>query len=500
MRSNIYIIHAPEDADIANEIRNGIHSLLASREIECSAEPKEIRERDSETAALRNIEESQVVVVIFSSNANSSRLVERQLRHAVELNKYVILFCVEELEPTASQKELFLSVEYVIRSELLPKVRLFLLAERIRVLNPEAESIPSFFSYLGLDEDRAEETNSTTHAEPGRADFAEYAYSTEYLPVEKKEKDRAAKDREMKAAAAQGSPVKGPAVQPAGWWRPLFRRQAGRAIDRVDCSIFAPSMVAPAESFLVQVFAHLRDEAEAARKLAIEFDREAERRGKKTLEAQIQQGTSLTFHLVMPGLSIIGPVQSLNWWGSTESVQFEVNVPEDCKDTTIIGTVNVCSENVPVGHIKFKVSIGSTVTADASPQLAGDTAQMYRRAFISYATQDRTEVLKRVQMLSRLNIDFFQDVLSLEPGARWEKELYRHIDESDLFLLFWSSAAKESKWVLEEIRYALNRKGGDDLTPPEILPVIIEGPPPIEPPKELAHLHFNDYLVYFMAK
>ena len=30
-------------------------------------------------------------------------------------------------------------------------------------------------------------------------------------------------------------------------------------------------------------------------------------------------------------------------------------------------------------------------------------------------------------------------------------ELFRHIDECDLFLLFWSTAAKQSRWVLKEV-------------------------------------------------
>jgi hypothetical protein len=48
------------------------------------------------------------------------------------------------------------------------------------------------------------------------------------------------------------------------------------------------------------------------------------------------------------------------------------------------------------------------------------------------------------------------------------------------------------------MRYALRSKGGDDLAPPEIKPIVIEGPPPPPPPMELGHLHFNDYLLYFM--
>jgi hypothetical protein len=65
-------------------------------------------------------------------------------------------------------------------------------------------------------------------------------------------------------------------------------------------------------------------------------------------------------------------------------------------------------------------------------------------------------------------------------------------------LLFWSTAAKESPWVLREVRYALERKGGNEAAPPEIRPVPIEGPPPVLPPEELKHLHFNDRLLYFM--
>ena len=109
------------------------------------------------------------------------------------------------------------------------------------------------------------------------------------------------------------------------------------------------------------------------------------------------------------------------------------------------------------------------------------------------------EVLKRVQMLERVKIDFFQDVLSLEPGERWAKALYKNIDRSDVFLLFWSSNAKKSKWVLREVRYAMNLHGGDDLAPPEIVPVLIEGPPPVAPPPELKDLHFNDKFLYFIA-
>lgn len=279
------------------------------------------------------------------------------------------------------------------------------------------------------------------------------------------------------------------------WW-PF--RSCGPARDLVDCTVFAPPIVPAGQTVFIQVFVHLPEAVSAAWRLAREFDAEAKRRAFKSLPAEIARGTILTFHLAMPPASIAEPMQSLVWRGRPEPVQFAVVVPSDLPDpTALIGTVTVSQENVPFGHIKFKLSVSHDGKSEP-PAALGDATHCYRKAFISYASIDRTEVLKRVQLLRSLRIRFFQDVLDLEPGDRWERQLYRHIDESDLFLLFWSKAARESRWVQEEIRYALMRKGGDDAAPPAILPVILEGPPPPKPPEELAYLHFDDYMLYFM--
>jgi len=63
---------------------------------------------------------------------------------------------------------------------------------------------------------------------------------------------------------------------------------------------------------------------------------------------------------------------------------------------------------------------------------------------------------------------------------------------TSVIFLFWSSAARKSKWVKRELEYALARKEGNDTAPPEIIPIIIEGPPPPKPPEILSHLHFSE--------
>jgi len=139
------------------------------------------------------------------------------------------------------------------------------------------------------------------------------------------------------------------------------------------------------------------------------------------------------------------------------------------------------------------------VVADDARPTAPDAREIetrrYRRAFVSYSSHDRAEVLRRVQAFKILGLSVFQDILELDPGERWEKRLYQEIDTCDVFMLFWSSSAAASEWVLKEIDYAVTRKQGDEERAPAIQPVPIEGPPIVPPPPSLKDLHFNDSLL-----
>ena len=150
------------------------------------------------------------------------------------------------------------------------------------------------------------------------------------------------------------------------------------------------------------------------------------------------------------------------------------------------------------GPRQVKLDIEPAAAGRSALAPVGDQAKRYTRAFLSYASADRPKVLDRVQMLRLLRVDYFQDLLTLEPGERWEQRLFEEIERSDLFILFWSRQARASKWVRRETRHALGFRAGE-LGAPEICPVIVEGPPVARPWRELADLHFNDSLLYIKA-
>lgn len=291
--------------------------------------------------------------------------------------------------------------------------------------------------------------------------------------------------------------------EPLGMGDEGMAAQAEEPEEEVSSTVYAPTEAPPGDSFLVQVFVHLPEQAALLDELAKEADDAAKQRMTAKLKKKIRRGTELAFHLTMPGLEIDEAVQSCTWEGEPVWVQFGVTIPQERKPGNLIGTVVVSESSIPIGHLKFKFKITGTTPqetpAPVSEPLPAGSMVRYKQAFISYTSQDRAEVLKRVQMLNLVKVKFFQDLLTLEPGDSWEKMLYQYIDQSDVFYLFWSKAASESKWVRKEIEYAIKRKAGNEETSPEIVPVIIEGPPAARPPEDLSFLHFNDKFIYFIS-
>lgn len=281
----------------------------------------------------------------------------------------------------------------------------------------------------------------------------------------------------------------------------LLKRQPAKGeakADLVDCSVFAPPVAAPGAQIIVQVFLHLPQQAERATFLASVVDPTAALKGVKTLEAEIPRGARVTVSFSCKDLDVDEPEQTLVWRGEPTFAQFVVALPTNSHGRSFMPVVRISVDGTLLGRLVFRVSAEANVT-ERTAQPAGVSARRYQRAFVSYAAADRKRVLERVQMLQATRISFFQDVLSLDPGTRWQKELFKEIDQCDLFLLFWSSSAKDSEWVIKEALYALERQSRSTDELPDIVPVILEGPPPVVPPPSLNEIHFDDRLRYLIA-
>lgn len=270
-------------------------------------------------------------------------------------------------------------------------------------------------------------------------------------------------------------------------------------LDEVNTSVYAPRQAVPGDSFLVQVFAHLPEaDPNVLRSDALAADPGAQALGAQPLEQEITRGSTLSFTLIMDGLTIDKSTQTRVWKGRTTRVQFGVTVPQTAEPRSMFGTVVICENGEPVGDFRFAFKILASAAATPAAPVVLEPATRYQNSFISYAHEDQAEVLRRVQMLSIMRQNYFLDLVTLKSGDQWENKIYEHIDKSDCFILFWSSAAQGSEWVKKEIARALARQAGDRNAPPKIYAVPIEGPPAPQPPDELKYLQFGDELNYLI--
>ena len=104
----IYICYAPKDKGIAEKI----YAELKQREIQCWISSKDIINGQSYAEGIIDaIEKSIAVVFIYSSNANTSPQIIRELEKAASLDKFIIPFKID-LEKPSKLIEYYLSSPY----------------------------------------------------------------------------------------------------------------------------------------------------------------------------------------------------------------------------------------------------------------------------------------------------------------------------------------------------------------------------------------------------
>lgn len=255
--------------------------------------------------------------------------------------------------------------------------------------------------------------------------------------------------------------------------------------DAVDCTVFAPRSVEPDSTVLFQVFVHTVEQAEAVSEEARAHDDDASRRGRTSLATELPRGSRLTFRLAIPGAAIDPHLQYLVWRGSAASVQFSVHILKTTPVGDLVGVLAVSQDEVPIGEVRFKLRVTNEQSLEGPRPIEG--ARRFQLAFPSFAEDDRTEVLRRVQMLSRAGIRCIPDPALPTVPDRGERQSLELIDRCDVFFLFWSAAAQRSKQIELEWTYCLDRKGLACMHP-----VAIEGPPVPDPPTPLSALNFQE--------
>ena len=257
---------------------------------------------------------------------------------------------------------------------------------------------------------------------------------------------------------------------------------------KVDFSVFAPASIAPGTSFILEVWAYLREQRDQLLELAARHGRLIERGSRGPVVTEF--GTELTLVLRLDGFKVSDPSESFHWFGEISNVPFVVEAPAGLRPGIYPGQISILHHGMLLTRLVFDVEVGKAIGEAAN---LGARREQITSAFASYSSLDREEVLRRVQGIMAAGIEVFVDVLSLRAGDAWEEQLIKNIREKDIFYLFWSVEASKSQWVEREWRYALSERGIDF-----IHPIPLSDPREAPPPPELAGRHFNDLILAYL--
>lgn len=260
--------------------------------------------------------------------------------------------------------------------------------------------------------------------------------------------------------------------------------------EKVEFSVFAPTSITKNSMFILDVWAYLPHQYEAVKMVAKELDRDKLRGTKHGVE--VKRGSVLSIVVEINDIDITEPVDTLVWNGIPTNASFTVSVPGRIELGQHSGKVTVAYGGMVICKIPFIIDI----CINEQKYIGNISGEAFypETAFASYTSENREEVLARIQGMKKVapDLDVFLDVLSLRAGQHWQEELKQHVPTKDVFYLFWSHHAAKSDWVNIEWRFALDKRGLHYIDP-----VPLEDIEQAPPPEELKELHFNDsYVAY----
>lgn len=218
-----------------------------------------------------------------------------------------------------------------------------------------------------------------------------------------------------------------------------------------------PEVLAPGKWRPVDVFLYLSQYDEAVRReiQKLQF-REYQDYG--TISARLSKplpaGCPIRIALRSDSIRANPPEVTLAWLEPYNRLSFRITPNDGIGDgSAALLDIEVYADDLSVACMRVPIAVSSS---DQQAVQGRCDAQWYNTIFPSYARGDEAAVKLLKERYAALGVLMSMDDLDyLRSGAMCRQGLFKRIDESDVFQLFWSQSAGESKAVEVEWRHAL---------------------------------------------
>jgi hypothetical protein len=198
----------------------------------------------------------------------------------------------------------------------------------------------------------------------------------------------------------------------------------------------------------------------------------------------------LTFVPSVKGVTFDPPAGPFLWQPPVRRQPFRFKPNSDSEGSTLKGSMKVYLGWVLLAEVALTIKV-NTAEARKQDRVPSDvaTAKPYDKIFVAYAHKDRAIVYHALKVGRIKGDTYLRDSVILNAGEKWVPRLEELIAEADIFQLFWSQHANDSKFVESEWQYALRLDKGEKFIRPTYWEKEIA--PDGNPPRQLEGIHFE---------
>ncbi|MFC1597106.1 virulence factor SrfB [Planctomycetota bacterium] len=204
----------------------------------------------------------------------------------------------------------------------------------------------------------------------------------------------------------------------------------------------------------------------------------------------IPQAGGMTFVPEMEKVEFNPCRYSFLWKEDQHVASFRMRASADIDGQMARGRISVFLGALLVADIPLQIQVDSGCASAVKREWPEKvSARPYRKIFASYSHKDLAIVEQCERYVTMIGDRYLRDWKDLRAGEEWNARLSEMIKEADVFQLFWSQHAMESKFVRQEWEYALGL-GRQNF----VRPVYWETPFPERPglpPGQLRGIHFQ---------
>lgn len=501
----VFICYASQDKTVAE----AACSAIESRGIRCWIAPRDIRPGELwDESILGALSASQVVVLIFSSHANDSPEVRREIERAANTGKVILPFRVEEVRPSRALEYWLGNLRWLDAITPPLERHLMELCDAVSRLNqdtsareiasapmaappppismPIPRSAPPQPMPQAAPPPPASRSGSpgwltswweTLRSKPGM--------QSSPTPASKPPPPAAAKSSPRESSQHKLYRVSAPRVQidsPPGSVQELYR-----------CSAFYPERIEATTAGKIVVSIHLESVApdvvrEAARRLDLPAG-DRIKAGSAVPAVRLARHGIVAITMEVPGLSFETTEASLRLWEDQQFAEFRFKPEPSSIGQLCRGWVHFWLEGIVLADVAVAILVEQEEVPDLFRNaLAESNARPYRFVFPSYSHEDKEAVERLESYAESFGDTYLRDVRSLRAGQEWNEELRRFIKRAHVFQLFWSEPAARSRYVESEWKFALQERSGRP--DPYFVRPIYWTDKPAAIPEELSQIHF----------